>query len=82
MDIKAIKPNQTLDTRGLACPMPLLKTKKVLKDLGAGEILEVLGTDPGSKNDIPHFADKGGNKFLGLFDDAEGFTRYFIKKGA
>ncbi|MBA3028499.1 MAG: sulfurtransferase TusA family protein [Desulfobacteraceae bacterium] len=82
MDMNAIKPDQTLDARGLACPMPLLKTKKVLKDLKVGEILEILGTDPGSKNDIPHFAGKGGNEFLGMLDDAEGFTRYFIKKGA
>jgi tRNA 2-thiouridine synthesizing protein A len=81
MDMKDIKSNQTLDARGLACPMPLLKTKKVLQGMGSGEILEVLGTDPGSKNDIPHFAGKGGNAFLGMFDDSEGFTRYFIKKG-
>ena len=81
MDIESITTNQTLDARGLTCPMPLLKTKKTLKSMGAGEILEILGTDPGSKNDIPGFANKGDNEFLGMVDDPEGFTRYYIKKG-
>ena len=81
MDIESITANQTLDARGLTCPMPLLKTKKTLKSMGAGEILEILGTDPGSKNDIPGFANKGDNEFLGMVDDPEGFTRYYIKKG-
>jgi tRNA 2-thiouridine synthesizing protein A len=81
MDIAAIKPDSTLDARGLTCPMPLLKTKKALKEMKSGQVLEILGTDPGSKNDIPGFGNKGGNEFLGMADDAEGFTRYFIKKG-
>ena len=81
MNINAIKPDQTLDTRGLACPMPLLKTKKTIKGMKSGEILEILGSDPGSKNDIPEFGNKGGNEFLGYVDEPEGITRYFIKKG-
>ena len=81
MDLKDIKADQVLDTRGLTCPMPMLKTKKTLKGLPGGQILEVLGDDPGSKNDIPDFANKGSNEFLGFYDDDEGFTRYFIKKG-
>jgi tRNA 2-thiouridine synthesizing protein A len=81
MDINTIKSDQTLDTRGLACPMPLLKTKKTLKGMKSSQILEVLGDDPGSKKDIPDFGNKGGNHFLGMLDVAEGHTRYFIKKG-
>ena len=81
MDLETIKPDNLLDTRGLSCPMPLLKTKKTLKGMGADEILEILGTDPGSKNDIPDFGNKGGNQFVGMVDTAEGYTRYFIKKG-
>jgi tRNA 2-thiouridine synthesizing protein A len=61
--------------------MPLLKTKKTLKGMKSGEILEILGSDPGSKNDIPEFGNKGGNEFLGYVDESEGITRYFIKKG-
>ena len=76
-----IKPNEILDAKGLSCPMPLLKTKKALKGMKSGQILEVLGTDPGSKNDIPDFCKKGGNELLGMEDHPEGFTRYFIRKG-
>ena len=81
MDLLEITPFSVLDARGLTCPMPLLKTKKELKGVPTGEILEIWGTDPGSKNDIPHFGAKNGNSFLGFFDDAEGYTRYFIRKG-
>ncbi len=81
MDINEIKSDEILDVKGLSCPMPLLKTKKKLKSMKPGLILEVLGTDPGSKNDIPGFCKKGGNELMAMADDAEGFTRYFIKKG-
>ncbi|MBU3947572.1 MAG: sulfurtransferase TusA family protein [Proteobacteria bacterium] len=81
MDLENIQPKSVLDTRGLTCPMPLLKTKKALKEMVSGEILEILGTDPGSKKDIPDFGNKGGNQFIGMQDSSEGYTRYFIKKG-
>jgi len=55
MELTSITPDQTVDTCGLSCPMPLLKTKKAMKGLKAGQVLEILGTDPGSKNDIPDF---------------------------
>ena len=81
MDLQSIEPYSILDARGLTCPMPLLRTKKTLKTVPAGEVLEIWGTDPGSKNDIPHFGAKNGNTFLGFVDDKEGYTRYFIRKG-
>lgn len=81
MDLTNINAEKFLDTSGLSCPMPLLKTKKTLKDMKAGEILHVLGTDPGSKNDIPDFGNKNGNEFLGMYDADDGSTNYFIKKG-
>ena len=49
--------------------------------MNPGQILEVLGNDPGSKKDIPDFANKKGNEFIGMVDSPEGHTRYFIKKG-
>ncbi|MBS3756386.1 MAG: sulfurtransferase TusA family protein [Desulfobacterales bacterium] len=76
-----IKADEILDARGLSCPMPMLKTKKALKHLQSGQILEVLGTDPGSKNDIPDFCQKGGNTLLEVEDVEEGYTRYLIQKG-
>ncbi len=77
---EGITPDETVDCRGLSCPMPLLKVKKALKKLKAGQILEILGTDPGSKNDIPNYAEKQGDDFLGM-EDESGYTRYLIKKG-
>ena len=47
----------------------------------SSQILEVLGDDPGSKNDIPDWAGKKGNEFLGMTDEDQGYTRYLIKKG-
>jgi tRNA 2-thiouridine synthesizing protein A len=81
MELQNIEAHTVLDARGLTCPMPLLRTKKALKDVPVGGVLEIWGTDPGSKNDIPHFGAKNGNAFLGLVDDDEGYTRYFIRRG-
>ncbi len=64
----------------MSCPMPLLKTKKAIDAINSGEILEVLGTDPGSKNDLPGWCKRAGHEFLGEVEDA-GFIRFYIKKG-
>lgn len=79
MALPEVEVTKTLDARGLSCPMPMLRTKKALKDMKSGEVLEVLGTDPGSKNDIPDFCEKHGYEFLGFEDDPGGFTRYLIR---
>jgi len=47
-----------LDARGLSCPMPLLRTKKEIGKITAGQILHVQGTDPGSRNDIPGWCER------------------------
>ncbi len=73
-----IKPDETLDCRGLSCPMPILKTKKAISKMKSGQILEIFSTDPGTKNDMPAFAQRTGHEFLGEEDD-EGFTRFFLK---
>ena len=80
-ELSSVKADVFLDARGLSCPMPLLKTKKTLQGMKSGQLLEVLGTDPGSKNDIPGFCKKGGHDFLGYEDLPEGYTRYLIKRG-
>ncbi len=73
-----ITPDETLDCRGLSCPMPILKTKKAIGKMNSGQIIEVYSTDPGTKNDLPAFAKRGGHEFLGEKED-EGFSRFFIK---
>ncbi len=54
-------PDRTLDTKGLACPLPILKTKKALSELPKGARLEVLATDPGSVPDFTAFCESTGN---------------------
>lgn len=80
MDVESITPDQTLDTKGLSCPMPLLKTKKAINALNSGQILEVMGTDPGSRNDLPNWCDRSGHAFLGDKEE-NGYFRFFIQKG-
>jgi len=69
----------TFDARGLQCPLPILKAKKQISQMETGQILEVLSSDPGSKEDFPRWCNRTGNEFLGIFED-DGFSRYFIKK--
>lgn len=73
-----ITPDQTLDCRGLSCPMPILKTKKLIGTMKPGQILEILGTDPGTRNDLPAFSKRSGHEYLGEKPD-EGFSRFYIK---
>ena len=56
---------QTLDARGLNCPLPILRTKKAISALQQGEVLEMTSTDPGSLKDIESFCTQTGNELLG-----------------
>jgi TusA-related sulfurtransferase len=56
--------NRELDTRGLNCPLPILKAKKALADMRSGEVLKVVSTDPGSMRDFQAFARQTGNELL------------------
>jgi tRNA 2-thiouridine synthesizing protein A len=56
--------HKELDTRGLNCPLPILKAKKALADMGSGELLRVVSTDPGSMRDFQAFARQTGNELV------------------
>jgi tRNA 2-thiouridine synthesizing protein A len=71
----------TLDTKGMNCPLPILKAKKAIKDLDSGETLQVLSTDPGSVKDFEAFCRSTGNELLDS-SEADGIFTYMIKKGA
>lgn len=72
--------NAVLDAKGLSCPMPLLRTKKEIGKLTAGEVLQIDGTDPGSRNDIPGWCERAGHEYLGEKEET-GYISFFIKKG-
>lgn len=71
--------DQSLDCKGLSCPMPIIKLSKAIKGMEAGQVLEMIGTDPGSKTDIPAWCEKTGNEFLSM-EEADGETKFYIKK--
>ena len=79
VNVKEIKADESLDARGLGCPMPLLKTKKKFDGLQSGQILEIVGTDPGSKNDFPNWAERTGNEYLGVVEEDD-FYKFYLKK--
>ena len=56
--------DKELDTRGLNCPLPILKAKKALAELASGQVLKVLATDPGSLRDFQAFARQTGHALL------------------
>ena len=53
-----------IDTRGLNCPLPILKAKKALSDMLSGQLLKVVATDPGSTRDFQAFAKQTGNDLV------------------
>ena len=71
--------NTELDARGLNCPLPILRTKKSMNGMAAGDVLKVVATDPGSVKDMEAYARQTGNEIVGNSEDAGEFT-FFIKK--
>lgn len=68
-----------LDATGLICPMPVLKARKALTDMSAGETLEVLATDPAARKDFEAFCEAAGHRLLSVATDGE-TTKFVIAK--
>ena len=68
-----------LDAKGLACPMPIVKTKKAMDTLNSNEVLEVVVTDKGALNDIPAWVKSGGHTILNQKEE-EGVYYFYIQK--
>ncbi len=71
---------KTLDCTGLLCPLPVVKTKKALKDLMIGEILEMIATDPGSIPDMQAWANQTRHELLEALDEGNSRYRFIVKK--
>lgn len=69
-----------LDTRGLNCPLPILKTKKALADMATGEVLRVVSTDPGSTRDFQAFARQTGNELVEQKNEGELFVHLLRRR--
>ncbi|WP_053218700.1 sulfurtransferase TusA family protein [Virgibacillus senegalensis] len=74
-----VKANVSMDAKGLACPMPIVKTKKAMKELEAGQVIEVQATDKGSKADIEAWANSAGHQYLGTLEEGETLKHYLRK---
>jgi TusA-related sulfurtransferase len=69
-----------LDTRGLNCPLPILKAKKALADMASGELLRVVSTDPGSVRDFKAFARQTGNELVDQRNDGADFVHVLRRR--
>ena len=72
--------HKELDTRGLNCPLPILKAKKALAEMISGEVLKVVATDPGSVRDFQAFARQTGNELVEQSSDAADFVHYLRRR--
>ena len=75
-----MKSMKVLDAKGLACPMPIVKTKKAMEEIETGQVLEVHTTDKGAKNDLTAWAKSRGHELL-KHEDKNEVLKFWIKKG-
>lgn len=75
-----MKYDKEFDASGLACPLPIVKTKKALSDMAPGQVLRVVATDPGSVADMAAFAEQTGNQLLEQGNENKKYV-FFLKKG-
>ena len=71
--------DKEIDTRGLNCPLPILRTKKTLAEMTSGQVLKVHATDPGSVKDFQAFSRQTGNELLSQSESGGEFI-FFMKK--
>lgn len=74
-----IQADKTLDCKGLACPMPIVKTKKAMEVLLSGQVIEILTTDKGSLADMQGWAKNTGHQYLGTIHEGEVIIHYLRK---
>lgn len=72
--------DKILDAKGLACPMPIVKTRKEMKELESGQILQILATDKGAKADLTAWAKSGGHELLDSQEEGD-VLKFWIQKG-
>ncbi|GMK47396.1 sulfurtransferase TusA family protein [Paenibacillus glycanilyticus] len=74
-----MKTDLTVDTKGMACPMPIVKAKKALDSLQAGQVMEVLSTDKGSVNDFQAWVKQTKHELLSYEED-NGIYKFYVRK--
>ncbi len=74
-----IQTDFTLDAKGLACPMPIVRTRKAIKELDPGQVMEIQSTDKGSTADLKAWADSAGHQYLGTTEN-DGYLQHYLRK--
>lgn len=77
--METIKFDQLVDAKGLACPMPIVRTKKAMNELEPGKVLEIQATDKGSTADIKAWAQSTGHQYLGTIEEG-GVLKHYLRK--
>lgn len=72
--------DKILDAKGLACPMPIVKTKKSMNDMEPGQVLEIHATDKGAQADLAAWSRSGGHELVQSTEE-NGVFKFWIKKG-
>jgi TusA-related sulfurtransferase len=72
--------HKEIDTRGLNCPLPILRAKKALADMTTGQVLKVVSTDPGSNRDFQAFCKQTGNDLLGQQTIGKDYIHYVKRR--
>ncbi len=74
--------DESLDCKGLMCPMPIVNLAKKMKERQVGKVLELVVDDPGSKEDVPAWCSRTGNELLEMKQEGNVFYYYIKKKTA
>ncbi|MEF2094594.1 sulfurtransferase TusA family protein [Bacillus sp. CFBP9009] len=72
--------DKVLDAKGLACPMPIVKTRKAMNDLQTGQVLEIHVTDKGAKADLAAWSKSGGHELVETAEEND-ILKFWIRKG-
>lgn len=72
--------DKEVDARGLNCPLPILRAKKALAEMQAGQVLHILATDPGSVKDFAAFARQTGNELVAQNALADNVYDFFLRR--
>ena len=78
-ELQSVNVAKSVDARGTACPGPLLEAKKAIGSISAGDVMEILSADEGTKLDIPKWCGKQGHEYLGFLEE-NGYFKVYMKK--
>jgi tRNA 2-thiouridine synthesizing protein A len=76
---QTVGPRETLDCRGLVCPVPVIKLAKAIKGIAVGDVIEMLTTDPGSVPDMEGFQNQTGHRILSR-EERDGVYRFLVQR--